>query len=43
MKEGATLLGVTSQTFRNWSNEGYIQAIIGKGGQRRFKLSEARG
>jgi len=42
MKEVATLLGVTSQNLRNWSNEGYIQAIVGKGGQHRFKLSEVR-
>ncbi len=42
MKEVSTLLGVTSQTLRNWSNEGYIQAVIGKGRQRRFKLSEVR-
>ena len=32
MQEAATLLGVTPQTLRNWSNGGYIEAIIGKGG-----------
>ena len=42
MKEVSTLLGVTSQTLRNWSNEGYVQAVVGKGGQRRFRLSEIR-
>ena len=42
MKEMSTLLGVTPQTLRNWSNEGYIQAVVGKGGQRRFNLSEVR-
>ena len=42
MKEVSTLLGVTPQTLRNWSNEGYIQVIIGKGRQCRFKLSEIR-
>jgi predicted site-specific integrase-resolvase len=42
MKEVSTLLGVTPQTLRNWSNEGYIQAVVGKGGQRRFNLSEVR-
>jgi predicted site-specific integrase-resolvase len=42
MKEVSTLLGVTPQTLRNWSNGGYIQAVVGKGGQRRFKLSEVR-
>jgi len=29
----ATLLGVTTQTLRNWTNSGYMDAIIGKGGQ----------
>ena len=42
MKDVSTLLGVTPQTLRNWSNEGYVQAVVGKGGQRRFKLSEIR-
>jgi len=42
MKEVSTLLGATPQTLRNWSNEGSIQAVVGKGGQRRFKLSELR-
>jgi len=42
MKEVSTLLGVTPQTLRNWSNEGYIQAVVGKGGQRRFNLNEVR-
>ncbi|NVM31885.1 MAG: IS607 family transposase [Candidatus Helarchaeota archaeon] len=42
MKEVANLLGVDPQTLRNWSNEGYIEAIMGKGGHRRFKLSEVR-
>ncbi len=36
----ATLLGVTTQTLRNWTNSGYIDAIIGKGGHRRFRSSE---
>ncbi|MHA1276369.1 MAG: MerR family DNA-binding transcriptional regulator [Candidatus Helarchaeota archaeon] len=30
MQEAATLLGVTPQTLRSWSNEGYIEAIVGK-------------
>jgi predicted site-specific integrase-resolvase len=42
MKDVSTLLGVTPQTLRNWSNNGYIQVVVGKGGQRRFKLSEVR-
>jgi len=42
MKEVSTLLGVTPQPLRNWSKEGYGQAVIGKGGQRRFRLSEIR-
>ncbi len=42
MKEVSTLLGATPQTLHNWSNEGYIQVVVGKGGQRRFKLSEVR-
>jgi predicted site-specific integrase-resolvase len=42
MKEVSTLLGVTPQTLRNWSNSGYIQPVVGKGRQRRFKLSEVR-
>jgi excisionase family DNA binding protein len=42
MQEVATLLGVTPQTLRNWSNEGYIEAIVGKGGHRRFKWSEVK-
>ena len=42
MKEIATLLGVTPQTLRNWSNGGYIEAIMGKGGHRRFKWSEVK-
>ena len=36
----ATLLGVTTQTLRNWTNSGYMDAIIGKGGHRRFRRSE---
>ena len=36
----AGLLGVTTQTLRNWTNSGYMNAIIGKGGHRRFKSSE---
>ncbi len=42
MREVSTLLGVTPQTLRNWSNKSYIQAVVGKGGQRRFKLSEVK-
>jgi putative resolvase len=42
MKEASTLLGVTPQPLRNWRNDGYIQTIVGKGGQRLFKLSEVR-
>ena len=42
MKEVSTRLGVTPQTLRNWSSEGYVQAVVGKGGQRRFRLSEIR-
>ncbi|MHA1321923.1 MAG: IS607 family transposase [Candidatus Helarchaeota archaeon] len=42
MQEAATFLGVTPQTLRNWSNEGYIEAIVGKGGHRRFKWSEVK-
>jgi predicted site-specific integrase-resolvase len=40
MKEVLTLLGVTPQTLRNWSHEGYVQAVVGKDGQPRFRLSE---
>lgn len=36
----AALLGVTTQTLRNWTNSGYMDAIIGKGGHRRFRSSE---
>lgn len=36
----ATLLGVTTQTLRNWTNSGHIDVIIGKGGHRRFRRSE---
>lgn len=36
----APLLGVTTQTLRNWTNSGYMNAIIGKGGHRRFRSSE---
>ena len=36
----ATLLGVTLQTLRNWTNRGYLDAVIGKGGHRRFRRSE---
>ena len=36
----ATLLGVTTQTLKNWTNSGYMDAIIGKGGHRRFRRSE---
>jgi len=42
MQEAATLLGVTPQPLRNWNNEGYIEAIVGKGGHRRFKWSEVK-
>ena len=36
----AGLLGVTTQTLRNWTNSGYINAIVGKGGHRRFRVSD---
>jgi putative resolvase len=36
----ATLLGVTTQTLRNWTNSGYMDTVIGKGGHRRFRRSE---
>ncbi len=36
----APLLGVTTQNLRNWTNSGYMDAIIGKGGHRRFRRSE---
>nr|MBD3197652.1 helix-turn-helix domain-containing protein [Candidatus Lokiarchaeota archaeon]MBD3202046.1 helix-turn-helix domain-containing protein [Candidatus Lokiarchaeota archaeon] len=36
----ATLLGVTTQTLRNCTNSGYMEAIIGKGGHRRFRSSD---
>ena len=42
MTEVSALLGVTSQTLRNWSDSGDIHAVVGKGGQLRFKLSEIR-
>ena len=35
-----TLLGVTTQTLRNWTNSGYMDVIIGKDGHRRFRRSE---
>lgn len=33
-------LGVTTQTLRNWTNSGYMDAVIGKGGHRRFRRSK---
>jgi predicted site-specific integrase-resolvase len=42
MQKAATLLGVTPQTLRNWSNEGYIETIVEKGGHRRLKWSEVK-
>ncbi|MFX1296858.1 MAG: hypothetical protein ACFFD2_18625 [Promethearchaeota archaeon] len=42
MQEAATLLGGTPQHLRTWSNEGYIEAIVGKEGHRRFKWSEVK-
>jgi len=42
MKEVTQLLNVTPQTLRHWSEEGFLTAIRGKGGHRRFKLSEVR-
>jgi hypothetical protein len=36
----ATLLGFTTQTLRNWTNNGYMDAVIGKGGHRHFRRSE---
>jgi len=36
----AEILGVTTQTLRNWCNSGYINAIVGRGGHRRFMVSE---
>lgn len=36
----APLLGVTTQTLRNWTNSGYMNTIVGKGGHRRFRRSE---
>ena len=35
-----TLLGVTTQTLRNWANNGYMDAIIGKGGHRIFRRGD---
>ena len=40
IEDVATLLGTTTQTLRNWTNSGYMNAIIGKGGHRRFRSSE---
>jgi len=40
MKEVTQLLNVTPQTLRHWSKEGFLTAIRGKGGHRRFKRSE---
>ena len=34
----ATFLGVTTQTLKNWTNSGYIDAVIGKGRHRRFLI-----
>ncbi len=42
IKEAATFLGVTPQTLTSWSNKGYIEAVVGKGGYRRFKWSEIK-
>lgn len=42
MNEAATLLHVTPETLRTWNNWGYIEAIVGKGGHRRFKWSEVK-
>ncbi len=36
----AEILGVTTQILRNWCNSGYINAIVGRGGHRRFMVSE---
>ncbi|GAH41631.1 unnamed protein product [marine sediment metagenome] len=36
----AEILGVTAQTLRNWCKSGYINAIVGRGGHRRFMVSE---
>ena len=36
----AALLGVTTQSLRIWTNSGHMNAIIGKGGHRRFRSSE---
>ena len=40
--EAAGLLGVTTQTLRNWTNNGYMNAIIRKGGHRRFRISNVK-
>ena len=34
------LLGAITQTPRNWTNNGYMNFIIGKGGHCRFRNSE---
>ena len=36
----AHLLGDTPQTLRNWTNNGYMDAVIGMGGHGRFRRSE---
>ncbi|MFX1258397.1 MAG: recombinase family protein [Promethearchaeota archaeon] len=38
----ARLLGVITQTLRNWANNGDMNAIIGKGGHRRFRINEVK-
>jgi len=38
--EAAALLGVTTQTIRNWDNSGKLKAIRTDGGHRRFKEAD---
>jgi excisionase family DNA binding protein len=40
LKEAAQILGVTTQTLRNWANSGKIKVIRTKGNQRRIPISE---
>ena len=39
-KQAAKMLGVCTDTLRNWTKDGKIKCVKTAGGHRRYKLSE---
>jgi putative resolvase len=40
LKKASKILGVTTQTLRNWDNEGKLKVIRTMGGHRRIAMEE---